>query len=160
MIWQVLLALGIALVADWKGLLTRSIGDRIAMLLVAFVYSSVMLLTTLDGKLLAVGGWLQTQAGSLAGRLDPTLGAAVGKYLLAILGVVAGVLWLAALLPTSASRYVGGIANHQIDSRMIWVGTGVFVLCANLVPGQIGDFLRGAAQIAGTTGHALVSWVA
>lgn len=160
MIWQVLLALGIALVADWKGLGTRSIGDRIAMLLVAFVYSELARLTRLDSLLLAAGGWVQTQLGQLASRLDPTLGAAIGKYLLAFLGVAVGVLWLAALLPTSASKYVGGIANHQIDSRMIWVGTAAFVVCVGLVPGQIGDFLRGAAQIAGTTGHALVSWVA
>lgn len=160
MIWQTLLALGIALVADWKGLLTRSIGDRVAMLLVAFVYSTLAQITRLDSLLLAAGRWAQTQLGQLVARLDPTLGSAVGRYLLAILGLTAGVLWLAALLPTSASKYVGGIANHQIDSRMIWGGTGVFILCVGLAPGQIGDFLRGAAQIAGTTGHALVSWVA
>lgn len=160
MIWQALLALGIALVADWKGLLTRSIGDRVAMLLVAFVYSVVVQFTRLDSLLLAGGRWLQSQIGMLAAHLDPTLGRALGTYFLAICGAVVGVLWLAALLPTSAARYVGGIANYQIDSRMIWGGTAVFVLLVGLVPGQVGDFLRGAAGIAGTTGHALVAWVA
>jgi hypothetical protein len=159
MIWQALLALGIALVADRWGLGTRAIGDRVAML-VAFLYSVAIRSTGLDEKLLKGGGWVQTNAGILAAHVDPALGAAIGTYLLALLGLVVGFLWIAALLPTAASKYIGGIANYQIDSRMIWIGTFVFVIGAGLVPGHVGDFLRGTVNLAGTTGHALVSWVA
>jgi hypothetical protein len=128
MIWQVLLALGIALVADRWGLGTRAIGDRVAMLLVAFLYSRGYPADHGAGRE-AAGRRLGADArGDPRRRLDPTLGAASARTCWRSSAWWSGSCGSPRCCRLRASKYVGGIANYQIDSRMIWVGTFVFVM--------------------------------
>lgn len=159
--WDVVLALVLAVLFDWKGLLPKWIADRLAAVLAIYAFSAIVVGSALAAKLLSIGNGLAGILGGIAGHwVNPQAAQAISQYGMAVVVIVIGVLWVAAMVPAETGRKFGGdIASREMSSWDIWGGALALTVGAFLVPGTIGDALRFVATSAVQIGHALVGLV-
>jgi hypothetical protein len=159
--WDVLLALVLAVLFDWQGLLPKWIADRLAALLALYAFSRIVAGTPAAHWLLGLGQGLANLLGSLAGRwTNSATASAIGQYGVAVVVIIVGVMWLAAMLPAETTRKFGGdIVSREMSSWDIWGGALVLTMGAYLVPGTIGDLLRMITSLGVQGGQGLIGLV-
>ncbi len=148
------IALVLALLFDWLGLLPRWLADRLAALCVLFAADYFLSGTTLAASLLSLGtrgtDWL---AQALQGPLGPRAGEAVGRYGLGMVVLILFVIWAAMLAPRSVSNHAGDIVQKELSSKWIWLPPVAFVLAAQFIPGAPGDLVRGTVGLLTNAGQ-------
>lgn len=159
--WDVMLALVLAVLLDWKGLLPKAVADRLAAILAMYAFSRIIVGTPLAAKLLGFGQGLADLVGRLVGRwVSPETATAISRYGLAVAVIIVGVLWIAAMLPAETTRKYGGdIVSREMSSYDIWGGALALTVGAYLVPGTIGSILQGITSLGVTAGQALIGTV-
>jgi hypothetical protein len=159
--WDVVLALVLAVLFDWKGFLPKWIADRLAALLALYAFSRIVAGTPAAAKLLEIGNSLAKLLGQLAGKYtNAQTAGAISQYLVAVIVLVVGLLWVAAMLPAESTRKFGGdIVSREMSSWDIWGGALALTVGAYLVPGTIGDGLRMITSLGVQGGQGLIGLV-
>lgn len=159
--WDVVLALTLAVLLDWKGLLPKWIADRLAAVLALYAFSRIIVGSPAAAFLLRLGNGLASLLGTLAGRFtNAATAGAISQYTVAVVVIVIGVLWIAAMLPAESTRKFGGdIVSREMSSWDIWGGALALTVGAYLVPGTVGTFLRMITSLGVAGGQALVGLV-
>ncbi len=146
--WPALAALVLAVLMDVFGFLPKAIGDRIAAVLALFAISAFLsgskVASTLVGWGNEFAAWLAKFCGQFIGA---DAASAIGNYGLAVVVLIVTVFWIAAMLPKGSRRYIGEIALREMDSKVIWGGALIIVVGITLIPGDLGQALRGITSL-------------
>jgi hypothetical protein len=90
-------------------------------------------------------GWCIDFVADWLAQYDQGLASFVRTWLLALLFIVACVVWLGKLLPGAASKFVGEVASNDFDDNdnaTVWGGAILIALLWASAAGPLGDFLR------------------
>jgi hypothetical protein len=147
-------ALVIAFVCDWKGLFTKSIGDRVAAACVIVAANVFLVGTGLQGLIHDGLQWTMNLVGSVFIDNDwsPGFGRELQRHGVGWLVVLVAALWIAALLHKGASKFVGEVAHEEFSSKMIWIGGPViamFIHEAPILGGPLSSLFGLIARITG-----------
>ena len=152
-----LVAIVLAALITWKQIGPDWLAERVAALLALVGVQSAVAST-------AVGDWVRGVVGDgvglladAAGKLDGAYSAAVRTWTVPLVVLAVGTIWLAAMLTSRASRYVGGIANEGYSSGLIWGGALVLALFATALPGAWGDLVGSGVDALARFGQGLVT---
>ena len=144
-----LVAIVLAAFIAWKEIGPDAVSSRVAAVLALVGVQAAVAPTRLGEWLQGLSGDVRDLTARAVGTADAAYAAPVRLWLVPLVVLVVGTMWLAAMLPTGLSRWLGGIVNESFSSGLIWSGAVVLGIFLTAAPGAWGNLLVTGVDILG-----------